>query len=193
LYSTVAEHEPSTVVEVGMAQGASTLAILAALDQLGGARTLISIDRRQSKGYDSVGLRHVERAGFGHLHELREAFDHVALPELLAAETVVDFAYIDGMHTFDNTLLGFFYLDKMMPVGAVVGFNDCALPAVDRAVRFVTRHRKYEEIDVGLRAQYASASVRTTLGRVIHRRSKSDRYFRKVENWTPKYNHWKRF
>lgn len=30
-----------------------------------------------------------------------------------------------GWHTFDHTLLAWWYVDKMLPAGGIVGFNDC--------------------------------------------------------------------
>jgi hypothetical protein len=81
---------------------------------------------------------------------LLEEPDFKALPCLLERGTKLDFAYIDEWHTFDYTLLDFFYIDKMLRTGGVVAFNDCGWLAVDRVLRFVQSHRKYADMDAGL-------------------------------------------
>lgn len=193
LHRTVLATSPTEVVEIGMACGASSLAILTALDELGGERRLRSVDPWQLRHYGRAGVHAVERAGFGGRHELVARPDHLALPQLEEAGLRIQFAYVDGLHTFDRTLLDFFYLDRLLDVGGVIAFNDAALPAVHRVTRFVTRHRRYEEVDVGLPDRYLTSSVRTSVGRMLLRRPKRDRYFRKVETWEPRFDYWRRF
>ena len=78
--------------------------------------------------------------------------------------------YIDGNHTFDFALLDFWYLDRMSPVGGVVAFNDCAMPAVHKVIKFLLTHRRYVEMDVGLRASYVDYSrVRGAIRRLTRR------------------------
>lgn len=162
---------------------------------LDGEGRLVSIDPRQSSRWQGCGLTSVARAGLAGRHTLTEDVSYAALPRLLAAGGRVDFAYIDGWHTFDYALLDFWYLDKMMAPGAVVGFTDCGLPAIDKVIRFVLSHRRYAELDVGLPARYAGVSWWRELGRVLRRRERAatyrrmqDRYFEKREAWEPPWN-----
>jgi hypothetical protein len=100
--------------------------------------------------------------------------------------TKIDLAYIDGWHTFDYVLLDFFYVDKMLRRGGVVGFNDAGWRSVLRVLRFVTTHRRYQEIDVGLPRTYESrVKVIGPLIKRLEGRSNCDRYFRKSEDWEP--------
>lgn len=182
LTNAVRTFRPQSCIEIGLANGISALAMLAGLSEHGGR--LLSIDPYQSSFWKNRGVESIARAGVDHLHELREAPDFLALPELLRAGTRVDFAYIDGWHTFDYTLLDFWYLDRMLPVGGVVAFNDCGLRAVHRAIRFVETNRHYDELDVGLPKDY----TRHPLGRIRRRlegRNSADRYFRKRDTWEP--------
>ena len=110
----------------------STLAILTALDELGAGGRLISIDPFQRADYGEQGLINVERAGLASHHEWIDEADDLALPRLLASGTKIDFGYIDGWHTFDYMLLDFWYLEKMLPVGGHLAFNDCGWRAVRR-------------------------------------------------------------
>lgn len=190
LFRAVRDARPSACVEIGMALGTSALAILAGLEAAGGTGKLISIDPKQTEKWRSAGRAAIERAGYGEHHELLVEPDYTALPALLRMGLRVDFGYIDGWHTFDHAMLDFWYIDKMMPVGGIVGFNDCGMAGVDKAIGFVQSHRRFEEIDVGLPVDYGSLGRTRLLGRVLRGRSRGlrmrqhqDRYFRKVEEW----------
>jgi predicted O-methyltransferase YrrM len=193
LYGAVLARRPRTVVEIGMAFGISTLAILTALREIGADGRLISIDPRQSTGFHGIGLANVRRAGLDGRHELIEAFDYAALPRLLERGTRPEFAYIDGWHTFDYTLLDFFYLDKLLEPGGVIGFNDAGWRSVHKVLGFVRTHRKYREIDVGLARDYRGINPLGILSRWWTARSHADRYFEKLEAWEPKWDFFARF
>ncbi len=190
LFRVVAQCKPLVCVEIGMALGTSALAILAGLAASGSGGKLISIDPKQADKWRSAGRTAVERAGYGEHHELIIEPDFLALPPLLRLGLRVDFGYIDGWHTFDHALLDFWYLDRMLPVGGIIGFNDCGMAGVDKAIGFVQSHRRYEEIDAGLPVNYGRLGRTRALGRLLRGRSRGlrlrqhqDRYFRKAEDW----------
>ena len=79
---------------------------------------------------------------------------YLALPELLRRGATAEFVYIDGWHSFDYALVDFFYADKLLADGGIVGFNDASFRSVHKVLRFVTRYRRYREIDVGLKPDY---------------------------------------
>jgi predicted O-methyltransferase YrrM len=176
LYETVLKNRPAVSLEVGMAFGVSSLAILAALRDIGQAGKLITIDPHQSTDWKSCGPTAISRAGLSDRHELIEAFDYIVLPRLLDSSLKIDFAYIDGWHTFDYALLDWWYVDKMLSVGGIVGFNDCGFPAVEKVIQFVLTHRSYTELDVGLQPI------------LKYGRRAEDRYFRKTGSDEPAWN-----
>ena len=185
LHRAVLTRRPQTMIEIGMANGAASLAILSALAQLGGERRLISIDPYQSTQWDSAGLKNVEANGFAHLHRLIEEPDYLALPELARQRLALDAAYVDGKHSFEYVLLDFFYLDKLLPVGGIIGFNDCGWQTVRKALRFVVTNRKYAEMQVGLTPNYRGRNVAATVGRRVLNVVNNDRWFTKTANWEP--------
>jgi len=185
LHRAVLTKQPQTMVEIGMANGAASLAILSALSQLGGDRKLISIDPYQSTEWSNAGVNNVAANGFAGLHRLIEAPDYVALPELLRQQLAPDAAYVDGKHSFEYVLLDFFYLDKMLPVGGIIGFNDCGWTTVRQALRFVLTNRKYAEIKVGLTPNYQGRNPAATLGRRVLNQVNNDRWFTKTGDWEP--------
>ena len=189
LQRVTAERQPGTCVEIGMAFGFSTLSILS-----GTAGLLISIDPRQSGEYRGEGAKAVALAGYDRRHRLIEQPSYIGLPQLLIEGTRAQFAYIDGMHTFDHVLLDFFYVDKMLDPGGVVAFNDCGMPAVARAIQFVQTHRRYRELSVGLPRGYFP--TRNPLEAWRRRRDDEqwqDRYFEKVVDYEPAWDFYRSF
>jgi len=191
LYETILRTRSSNVLEVGMAFGVSSLAILTALRDLGQNGKLLSIDPVQTPYWKGCGLASITRAGLKDRHEMHEDYDYNVLPKLLTSGLKIDFAYIDGWHTFDYTLLDWWYVDKMLNAGGIVAFNDCAWPAVDKAIQFVLTHRKYSEIDVGIpapRRRKLELLRLMTFGLKKLPLMERDRYFKKNENWEPKWD-----
>ena len=193
LYRTVLARKPTLVLEIGMAYGLSSLAIVTALRDAGGVGKLISIDPVQTSYFNGIGRLNVERAEYGDRHQLIEEPDYVALPKLLQSGQKVDIAYIDGKHTFDYAFLDFFYCDKLLKVGGVLAFNDCGFLALRRVLRFVRTHRHYKDLDVGLRRDYESRNLMVTSLRWISGWSREDRYFEKLDDFEPDGNFYARF
>jgi len=154
----VIEARATMTLEIGLAFGLSALSICEGLQEVGGEGH-VAIDPNQSTQWQNIGLENVKRAGFGDLFELREKPSHVALPELAAEGLRVDFAYIDGWHTFDHALVDFFYVDQMLNVGGVVAVDDCFFPSVHAVCRYIATNRAYRvrgvcECDVPQRASF---------------------------------------
>ena len=185
----VRDNGARTVIEIGMAFGASSLAILAGLPDDG---RLISIDPFQDD-YGRAGRLLVERSTRAAAHTLIEAPDYLALPRLLEQGVVADLVYIDGMHTFDYVALDAFYAGKLLKVGGIMAFNDCGFRSIHKFLRYFRRHRHYAEIDAGLSADHRGGNPLVTLVRRIEGRSNQDRYFRKLDDWEPGHNFFRRF
>ncbi len=180
LYNVVLHQKPDVVIEVGMAQGISTLSILCALDKTEG--NLISIDPYVNwPSGKKAALYAVERAGYAERHRHIEEKSYRALPKLLAQSTQVNLGYIDGNHAFEHAFIDFFYLDRMLPIGGVIGFNDVGWRSVHRVIRFLRTQRKYREMDAGLHPDYTARTVFHSILRRLLRMPRQDRYFRKLE------------
>ena len=140
----IQQHKPTTSLEVGLAYGISALAICDALPKANKNRHII-IDPHQNRKpvWGGIGLANLNRAGFGNLIEFHEQPSYHALPILESRHKEIDFAFIDGWHTFDYTLLDFFYIDKMLRVGGIVAFDDADWPAVRSVCRFIATNLAY--------------------------------------------------
>ena len=134
--------KPKISLEIGLAYGISTLFICEALKKVGANKHIV-IDQDQSTLFKGIGLKNLGQAGYGELIEFIEEPSEIALPELLTRKTRVDFAFIDGWHTFDHTLLDFFYVNMMLNVGGIVAFDDTTLSSISELCRFISRYPCY--------------------------------------------------
>lgn len=147
LQRTIREISPRVCLEVGLAFGVSTLYILEALRESGGHK-LIGMDPAQFDGHwRGGGLYNIQRAGYGDLYEFHENTSQQILPRLAGDGLRIDFAFIDGWHTFDHTLVDFFYIDQMLNTGGIVVFDDVGYPAIRRLSDFIITNRAYEIFD----------------------------------------------
>jgi len=158
-----------TTLETGVSFGLSTLAICEALketspstDSAGPEQPPIAnrqstvpagvrhygVDREQSTAVGGAALANLKRAWLDSVFELLEGPSHLMLPKLLERGVVLDLAFIDGWHTFDYTLLDFFYIDKMLRPGGVVLLHDRSWPSKQKVIRFIRTHRRYKELPV---------------------------------------------
>jgi predicted O-methyltransferase YrrM len=147
LYDFVRAHTPQRTLETGMAFGLSTLFICQALED-NGAGCHIAIDPFQESEFKSIGVLNVQRANLAHRFELQQAASDAVLPRLCDEGRTLDFAFIDGWHLFDFTLVDFYYIDKLLRVGGHVGFDDLWMPAVRKVIAFVLRNKPYELVHV---------------------------------------------
>jgi predicted O-methyltransferase YrrM len=139
---TVIRLKPRTTVETGVALGMSTLAICLA-QEVNGQGCHFGVDPCQSSEHKMAAIQILEAAGVQHRFKLLEGPAHLELPRLIDTGQSVEFAFIDGMHTFDYKLLDFFFADKLLSAGGVLGFHDCLWDSTKKVLRFALSHRKY--------------------------------------------------
>ena len=137
LQKIIAELKPKVSLEVGLAFGISALFICDALAKVQASRHIII------EPDDWGGLNNLKEAGYGHLIELHNLPSFRALPRLEAEGRKIDFAFIDGMHTFDYVMLDFFYIDRLLRVGGVVVFDDANWESIRKVCRYILTNRSY--------------------------------------------------
>ncbi|MGH7999576.1 MAG: class I SAM-dependent methyltransferase [Brasilonema sp.] len=143
LKDLIQKYNLEKTLEVGMAYGLSTMFICQAHQDKGiGIHT--AIDPMQNSVWKSIGLLNVERAGLADKLRFLESCSHEALPQLLTKGEKLDFAFIDGSHHFDYTLIDFFYIDKLLQLGGYVVFDDIWMPGIRKVVSYIIRNRNYE-------------------------------------------------
>jgi predicted O-methyltransferase YrrM len=185
----VTARAPTQCLEIGLANGVSSLAILESMPPGG---SLVSIDPYQSTEWRGAGIDNIESAGYAARHTLIEEPDYLALPQLVAEGRRFDLVFIDGWHSFDYVMLDAFYADILLQSGGVVGFDDCEMPATRKALRFLTTHRPYEEIRLEASRYRASNPVKTAL-RFALRWPVQNRWFEKLRDEQTPWNYYHRF
>jgi predicted O-methyltransferase YrrM len=142
-------------LETGVAYGASTLAICAALSALEGQGSAVKhygIDPCQLPVYKGAAIAALRECGLEHIFELSDGPSHLMLPRLVEGQVTVDFVFIDGMHTFDYTLIDLFFADKLLRPGGIICLHDMDMPSKKKASRYLMKHRRYVRL-AGLRRQ----------------------------------------
>jgi predicted O-methyltransferase YrrM len=194
LYEVIAASGALRVVETGMAYGVSSLCIADAIHRNANGRScrLVSIDSHQTISFQRAAVHLLERAGYGAESTLIEEPSQLALPRLVAQGESFDGGFIDGWHTFDHTLIDFFFIDQMLETGGIVVFDDVGYPAINAAVRFILANRDYELTHVLKTQRPAAASLRLRrkIKRLLRPLARTDRdpkpehetLFRRIEN-----------
>lgn len=144
LYTTVRHLQPDVSVEVGLAKGISTLAILQALADNGKGVHHV-IDPYQSR-YANVGIEMVRRAGLDRHFVFHETFAENVIPDL----PQVQFGFIDASHLFDLTLVEFVLIDKKLAEGGMIGFHDLWMDSIRKVLNYVLTNRAYQLVQNNL-------------------------------------------
>jgi predicted O-methyltransferase YrrM len=139
LYAAVRSIRPACSLEIGLAQGISALAILAAICANGSSGHHYVIDPFQ-KNYANCGEAMITLAGFSDRHTFLERFPEEAVPQLPRLQ----FAFIDASHLFDFTIMEFVLVDKKLDVGGVIALHDLWMPSLQAMVRFIHTNRAYQ-------------------------------------------------
>ena len=182
LKSIVSEIKPRVSLEVGLGYGISALFICEALSQLPDSRHIV-IDPHQIRpgakhiSFEGAGLENLKRAGYGPLIEFHDAPSHLALPALVSQDLKIDFALIDGWHTFDFASVDFFYVDRLLRPGGVVAIDDTDFPSVWKLCRYITSNRAYSVVGclpasnepIRLSPRFVVRDVATRISRSVSR------------------------
>ena len=111
MYDLVKQNNFKNCLEIGMANGLSSLYICQALKEINKEGSLISIDPFQSTQWKNQGIENIKRAGLDKHSAVLEEKDYIILPKILSGilrnkAELFDFIFIDGDHRFDYTLFG---------------------------------------------------------------------------------------
>src|SRR5262249_31381569 len=119
-----------------------------------------------------IGLLNLQRAGYDDLIDFHSVLSYKALPFLIEESNAIDFAFIDGQHTFDYVLVDFFLVDKLLRPGGIVVLDDLTYPSIRSACRYVLLNLPYKCVGPpsrmsALQKLAARVSAGTPLRRVL--------------------------
>ena len=150
-------HKPKYTLEIGCAYGISSLYICEALRDVASSPKHIVIDYAQffpyhrwagepGSGWEGIGLENLKRAGYESMVEFHEERSHECLPGLLKKGVKIDFALVDGAHTFDYVMVDFFFIDKLLNVGGIIVFDDTGYSSIRKVCRYVLTNMRYTSV-----------------------------------------------
>jgi predicted O-methyltransferase YrrM len=150
LQSIIREHKPKCSLEIGCAYGISSLYICEALREAVSSPKHIIIDPYQfssrwegTSRWEGIGLLNLKRAGYEDIIEFHNETSYECLPVLLKNGVKIDFAFVDGAHTFDYVMVDFFFIDKLLNIGGVVVFDDLNYPSIRKVCRYALTNMRY--------------------------------------------------
>jgi len=141
----VARCQPRRPLEIGFACGVSSLFICDAIKKSEGVCYDI-IDNRRRSEWEGIGIANLQRAGFGGAYRLHEEDSVLCLPRMVSEGRRFDFALVDSWHAFDHTLVEFFYINRMMPPGGVILFDDSHTPGIKKLAAYIDGSDCYERL-----------------------------------------------
>jgi hypothetical protein len=140
LYNLVFDKNLHKCLEIGMANGISSIYICTALKKLG-LGILVSIDPFQTTQWKSNGLELIADYKVKTYHKLIQKKSFDALPELLKRnEKTFDLVFIDGWHTFDYTLVDIFFAVLLMKIGGYMIVDDALHPGVQQTLEYINKN-----------------------------------------------------
>lgn len=153
IYNLIVQNNFAYTLEIGLAMGASASWICQAHKELRHSGNChIAADPNQTAQYEGIGKILVERCGLKEFMTVMEMTSYRALPKLL--EEVLSgrrprfhLIYIDGWHTFDYTLVDFFYADLLLETNGVIVLDDVKHKPVQKCLKYIgTNYPHYKVV-----------------------------------------------
>jgi cephalosporin hydroxylase len=131
--------QPSRTLEIGLAFGGSCLVFVASHRDLGREPRgqHVAIDPYQSDVWDDCGRIATEHAYLSGYLDFRAGPSCLELPKLISEGRRIDCAYIDGSHLFEDVLVDFYFVNRLLEKGGIVLFDDSSNPHIRKVLRFV--------------------------------------------------------
>jgi predicted O-methyltransferase YrrM len=144
LINIIKKYNFKKCLEVGMAYGISAFYILTNQNV-----NLISIDPFQNTQWNNYGMNLLKEFNFDKRHELYEMKNYIALPKLLDIHSnTFDCIFIDGFHTFDYTLLDFFYSNLLLKLNGIIIIDDALHYGVSKCIKYIeNNYNFYKKLD----------------------------------------------
>lgn len=143
LSQVVREVDPVNSIEVGLGYGFSALTICVSGERPIAERRHTVIDPHQSNYWSSKGIERLRQEGFADMVTLCEEPSYRVLSRLEQEGEAIDFAFVDGWHTFDYVFVDFFLIDKLLRPGGVVMFDDADWASIRPVLRYAVTNLDY--------------------------------------------------
>jgi predicted O-methyltransferase YrrM len=151
LRELIRARKPNNSLEIGLANGASALTILASLKEFVAIPSRhTAIDPFQNSEWKCVGLASIRAAVLQDCFRFIEEYSSLALPRLLAGTECFDLIYVDGSHSYDNVFIDYFYSARLLKKNGIILFDDCTTGDVRLVIEFIRKKQKHILMEVDL-------------------------------------------
>lgn len=146
LHSLCVTDHVTSILEIGLAYGFSTVFLLAALDEVAGG-THTAIDPFQMTDWHGIGLTHANELTARSATLTTGSFTWIedrsdcALVDLERAGRTFGLVFIDGYHRFDDVLVDFTLSARVCGLGGLIVFHDMWLDSIKAVTSFVRHDR----------------------------------------------------
>lgn len=147
LQRLVMESRACQTLEIGLALGASAVAISEVLEQQGAKALHVVLDPFQSQ-FGDVGLRELDRLGLQYRVEFLPLFSYDFLHDCSKQGRRFDLIFNDGGHSIGNKVTDAFLADLCLNPGGILAFHDAFKFSVSAAVKYLVRERSYDVINL---------------------------------------------
>ncbi len=136
------ELKPEYTLEIGLAYGISTIAILEVLGQNNQLFHHTVIDPYQVD-WHNVGLHYIKKLGFDKQVTFHEKFSDEVLSMMASEGKRIQFVYIDSSKVFDVLLTDIHFLNKMLDINGIIVLDDCRYPGIRKLIRYMAVHPSF--------------------------------------------------
>ena len=147
LFEIIVSEKPKKILEIGMADGLSTITILKAINYLNSVdkikRNLTSIDPYQKTQWKNNGLKNIKLLKLQKMHTFINKINYLALPELLKKNRFFDLIFIDGNHAFDYVMHDNFLGYKLLNYNGILINDDYTFSDVKKAMNYFEANYDY--------------------------------------------------
>ena len=153
IYNLIKDNKLNKTLEIGLATGISSIFICQALQDIKSPDSHTALDPYQTEQWKNVGIKNIEKAKLKDKLNVIQEKSEFALPVMANKyASTYDFIFIDGFHTFDNTLIDFFYSNILLKVGGYIVIDDILHKGVAKFVKYLnTNYKNYQHINTDIK------------------------------------------
>jgi len=147
LYQLVAKSGAVRTLEIGLALGASAVAIADALNSQSIEHCHVVLDPYQHH-FGNVGLLELERLGLKNRVEFHQVSSEDFLHDASKNGARFDLIFNDGSHMMGSKVTSAFLGDRCLRVGGIFAFHDTFLHSTAACVRYLVQECGYEPVSL---------------------------------------------
>lgn len=153
MYNLITKNKLTKTLEIGLATGVSAIFITQAIKDIKSKDVHIAIDPYQTEQWKDLGLKNIKKANLEDNFTLIQEKSEYALPVLAKKKHgTFNFIFIDGFHTFDNTLIDFYYSNLLLKVGGYIVIDDILHKGVSKFIKYLqSNYKNYEHIKTNIK------------------------------------------